>query len=284
MSENEKKQLSGEEPGDIPESAAARVMRGLGQDKESRPEIVVDKVGFWENFWYHHKWKTIIISFVVLVLVVCVVQMGTRDKTDVYVMYAGPGYLTANEARSVQDAMKQVMDDYNGDGEKGVLLADFNCLNEEQIAEKEALAAEQGVDLIFDNYGNAAVYEQYEMEVIAGESVIYILDPALYENVKKAGGLLPLTEVLGETPEGAIDDCGIRLADTKFARYYSAMDVFPEDSVLCIRRVSTMSVFKGQKKTERLHAYHVDLFNGIVNFEFPEGYVETEASAETSAE
>ncbi len=277
MSENEKKnqQLPEEE---IPQSAAARVMRGLGTDKEERPEIEVEPVSFWENFWYHHKWKTIIISFFAVLLVVCFAQMSTQDRTDVYVMYAGPGYLTANEARSVQDAVKQIMIDYNEDGEKGVLLADFNYLNAEQIAAKEALAAAQGVDLIFDNYGNANVYEQYEMEVIAGESVIYILDPALYANVKNAGGLMPLAEVLGEVPEEAVDDTGIRLSETKFARFFGSMDVFPEDSILCIRRVSTMAVFKGQKKTERIHSYHADLFSRIVNFEFPEGYTETAAA------
>ena len=275
MSENEKKTpVNGDEQSDIPQSARAKVMHSLGQDVEERPEIEVEPVGFWENFWYHHKWKTIIIGFVVMLLVVCIAQAGSRDKTDVYVMYAGPGFITANEARQVQDAMKQQMDDYNGDGEKGILLADFNYLSPAQIEEKKALAAEQGVDLTIDNYGNAAVLEQYEMEVIAGESVIYILDPGLYENVKKAGGLLPLTEVLGETPEGAVDEYGIRFSETKFARFYTAMNVFPEDSILCIRRVSTMSVFKGQKKTERLHSWHVDLFTNIVNFQFPEGYTE----------
>ena len=253
MSDNEKNiQQPAEE--EIPRSAAARVMQGLGTDKEERPAIEVEPVSFWENFWYHHKWKTIIITFVAVLLIVCFAQMETQDKADVYFMYAGPGFLTANEARRMQDAVKQIMPDYNEDGEKGVFLADFNYLNAEQIAEKKAQALEEGVDLTFDNYGNANVYEQYEMEVIAGESVIYILDPALYETVKKAGGLMPLAEVLGELPAEAVDETGIRLADLKFARFFTAMNVFPEDSVLCIRRVSTMSVFKGQKKTERLHA------------------------------
>jgi hypothetical protein len=280
MPENENKPSDAGRENDIPQSARARVMHGLGQDKEETAPVAVEKVGFWENFWYHHKWKTIVTAFVAFVLIVCVAQMSTQDKADVYVMYAGPGFMTANEARSVQDALKQVMTDYNGDGEKGVLIADFNYLNEAQIAEKEALALEQGVELLFDNYGNATVYEQYEMEVIAGESVMYILDPALYENVKKAGGLMPLKEALGEEPECAVDEYGVRLSETKFARYYSAMDVFPEDSILCLRRVSTMSAFKGKKKTERLHGYHLDLFRQVMAFEFPEGYSEAAEAAE----
>ena len=261
MEENEKKPPQEEE---VPESASARILRGLGQDDAPPPpEHEPEHVGFWENYWYHHKWKTIIIAAAVLVLTVTMIQTCSRETPDVYLMYAGPAYLTPNEARAVQDAVRQVMEDYNGDGERGVMLTDVNYLSPEQIDEKLALASQR---------------ERFEVEVIAGESVICILDPALYEDVKKAGGLLPLTEVLGETPSEAIDEYGIRFGETKFARYFTAMQVLPEDSVLCIRRLSTMSAFKGKAKSERLHAYHTALFTSMVRFEFPEGYTETTAA------
>jgi len=282
MAENEnRKQETTEE--EIPQSAAARIMRGLGEDQKQQPEIEVEPVGFWENFWYHHKWKTIIISFVAVVAIICGVQMSRQDNPDIYVMYAGPAFVTTNEARSVQDAMKQIMEDYNGDGKKVLLLADFNYYTPEQIEEERQKALADGVELTVDNYGNSQAYEQFEMEVIAGESVIYILDPALYENVKRAGGLLPLSEFGDAASAAAIDEYGIRLSETKFAQYFSAMDVFPEDAVLCIRRISTMAVFKGQKKTERLHSYHTALFEAILAFDFPEGYTDTPAGEETSA-
>ncbi|MGN1075200.1 MAG: hypothetical protein ACI4QB_09430 [Eubacteriales bacterium] len=276
MEENEKKPPQEEE---VPESASARILRGLGQDNAPPPpDHEPEHVGFWENFWYHHKWKTIIIAAAVLVLTVTMIQTCSRETPDVYLMYAGPAYLTPNEARAVQDAVRQVMEDYNGDGERGVMLTDVNYLTPEQIDEKMALAEAQGVELIFDYAGNASQRERFEVEVIAGESVICILDPALYEDVKKAGGLLPLTEVLGETPPEAIDEYGIRFGETKFARYFTAMQVLPEDSVLCIRRLSTMSAFKGKAKSERIHAYHTALFTSMVRFEFPEGYTETTAA------
>ena len=104
------------------------------------------------------------------------------------------------------------------------------------------------------------------MEVIAGESVIYLLDPALYESVKAAGGILPLSEVLDTVPSGAIDEYGIRFSDTALYDAVSALQYLPEDTVLCIRKVSTMSVFKGQKKSEEMHARHVELFRQIVAF------------------
>ena len=94
-------------------SASARIMRGLGLDKKTEPEIEVEPVGFFENYWYHHKWKTIIIGVALLIVMICTVQMCAKETPDVYLMYAGPGFLTANEAREVQNSFRQIMDDYN---------------------------------------------------------------------------------------------------------------------------------------------------------------------------
>lgn len=259
-----------EQENEIPESTAARRIRALGLDNTPAEDgTAVAQGGFWENFWYHNKWKTIIISAAAVILLICTMQMCTRENYDVYLLYAGPGYLTPNETRSAQDAVKQIMPDYNEDGERGVMLSMFNYLNPAQIEAKLAQAEAEGVELSVDYLGNASVLEQYDMEVMSGESVIYLLDPALYESVKYAGGLIPLAEIFDEIPAGAIDEYGVRFADTDFAKTFSIFEEIPADTVLCIRRVSTMSFFKGQKKTERIHAYHVDLFRQILAFNAP---------------
>lgn len=254
---------------EIPESAAARRIRALGLDDAPAGDDTAAQGSFWDNFWYHHKWKTVIISVSLVVLLICTLQLCTRESYDVYLMYAGPGYLTPNETRSAQDAVKQIMPDYNGDGQRGVMLTVFNYLNPEQIEEKMAQAEAEGVELSVDQLGNASVLNQFDMEVMSGESVIYLLDPALYESIKYASGLIPLAEILETVPDEAIDEYGIRFADTDFAKAFSIFEELPEDTVLCIRQVSTMAVFKGQKKTERIHSYHVDLFRQILTFTAP---------------
>ncbi len=264
MSEEEKKQ--DRETDEVSESAAARRLRALGQNEEARPAIEVSHVGFWENFWYHYKWPTILTVIGVAVAVVCILQLLGKESPDVYVMYAGPGYLTSHEAEDVRSAFRQIMEDYNGDGERGVMLTDINYLSPEQIAEKKAKAEAEGVDLIIDNSGNAAAYERFETEIMAGESVVLLLDPALYGFVKKSGALMPLSEILDAVPEYALDDTGIRLADTPFAQYFTAMSVFPEDTVLCVRALTAMSALKGRSRTERLYGYHLDFFGKLTAF------------------
>lgn len=266
MSENENKHPQN----DIPESVAARRLKGLGVESTPAPEgPPAGADDFWGNFWYHHKWKTIGICILTVILVICTLQMCTKEPYDVYLLYAGPSFLSANEERSVQDAVKQIMPDYNEDGHMGVLLSNFNYLTDAQIAERLAMAEADGVEVHMDYMANATVLNQFELEVMSGESVVYLLDPALYAYVREAGGLLPLAEVLGEKPANAVDDYGIRLSDTELYDTFSVLQLFPEDTVLCIRRVSTMAIFKGKDKTERMHAYHVDLFTRMVTFEAP---------------
>lgn len=251
-------------------SASARIMRGLGLDKKTEPEIEVEPVGFFENYWYHHKWKTIIVGVFLLIFLICTLQMCSKETPDVYIMYAGPGFLTANEAREVQNSFRQVMEDYNGDGERGVMLSAFNYLNSAQIDEKLAQAEKDGVELIVDYAGNNDAYERFSLEVMAGESVICILDPGLYAQLKAGGGLMELEEVLGYVPEGALDAYGVRFRATAFSQFFTATHVFPEDSILCVRRVSAMAAFKGQKKTEQAHSYHTALFRSVMEFTIPE--------------
>ena len=112
--------------------------------------------------------------------------------------------------------------------------------------------------------------ERFELEMIAGESAVCLLDPALYENVRKAGGLVPLSEVFAGTPPHAVDEYGIAFGETDFARTFSSMNVFPQDSILCLRRVTSVSRLKG-KKAERLQAWQTDFFTAIVEFTAPAG-------------
>lgn len=267
-------------------SNAAKLLKAMGEknpeSEQEHEDIPLAKGKWWENFWYHYKWHTIAIAFVTVFLVVSITQLVSKETPDVYVMYAGPHYINSDKNTAVRNAVRQVMsEDYNGDGEKGVMLTDLTFMNDAQVKQAYDEAKQEGVDIAIDMQANATALERFNMEAFSGESVVYFLDPELYESVKLAGGFLTLEEVLGYVPDSAIDECGIRLCDIPFGQYFDGVNSLPEETILCIRRVSTMSFLKGQKKTERIHSYHIQLFKDIVNFDFPEGYV---PPAETLAE
>ncbi len=237
---------------------------------------------WFDNFWYHHKWKVIITAFFVIVFGICTYQIATREVPDVYIMYAGPEYMSAGDVIGFKSAMREVMEDYNEDGEKGMTLITLTCVSEEKLEKLKAEAEAASEDFYIDMAANSQNNKQFGMEIFAGEAVICLLDPSLYESVHEEGGFVKLSTIFSEEELSGLelyDESGVYLHSLNFGKYYSAMKDLPEDTVLCIRKVSTISVFKGKKKYEKLHEQHVDMFRSIVLFRYPEGYVpETEAA------
>ena len=252
-------------------SASARILAATQEESEqNEPDesrMKEKKSGFFENFWYHYKWTAIISFFFIAVGIFAVFQMVNREKADVNILYAGPEYISSDSYDSFREAVKTVMSDYNGDGEKGLLFTALTCMTSAQIDEKYKQAAESGiVDFYIDREYNASEYKKFQMNVFAGEHVILFLDPELYVQVKESGGLVPLNEVIGEIPECALYEYGIRFSQTEFYKFFTGAQIMPDDTVLCARRVSTMTAFRKSKKAEKIHGYHMDMFRDIVGF------------------
>ena len=69
-----------------------------------------------DNFWYHHKWQTIFVLFVVSVILICVLQMDQVTSFDAQVLYTGPHIFTIEEKASLEAAFTQLLGkDHNGD-------------------------------------------------------------------------------------------------------------------------------------------------------------------------
>ncbi len=226
------------------------------------------KVALWfENFWYHHKWKTIIISFFTIVLAVCLLQLTENEKLDIEVLYAGPVNITVPHRENIIMAYESVMQgDYNKDGEKNVGLYALFIMSGEQI-QNVYDKAEPSESPYINTQIIAQDKQTFDTEIMAGDSVICMLDPWLYDYVRDAGGFLTLEEVLGYVPEGTDEyGCGIKLSSTAFGQFFSGVSDLPEDTVLCVRRLSTFSQLKGKKQAAEKHEYALDVFRDVMAF------------------
>ena len=220
-----------------------------------------------DNFWYHHKWKVIIISFIVFTLTVCIVQYASNEDADMYILYAGPYKFGQTDARAFEAAFSSVIEDRSGDGLARAELIDIYILSDEQIAGEiaRAEAAGESVTVNYEFFANNRTI--FDQQILAGDAVICLMDPWLYADVKSAGGFLPLEEALGFTPENACDEYSIPMADTAFGQYFSVLAGMEPETLLCVRRMSTFSFLKGQKRTEEYHAYCLEAFQNIFAFE-----------------
>ena len=245
--------------------------------------LLMEKLAKWfDNFWYHYKWTVFVGGFFVLFFLICTVQMATREKVDVYVLYTGPAVLSHQTIKDCESAFRQVMsDDYNGDGEKGIQFLDLTLMTDEQVAAAKQAAEEDGQGaLVINAKTMSETKTRFNNEIFGGESVICLLDPAWYESVKAGGGFLPLSEALGYAPEGAIDEYGIYLHDTDFGSFFGCFDYLPEDTVLCFRRMTTVTMFKNQKEEQKRWEINKLMLQDLMSFTAPE----TEAPAETVEE
>ena len=83
------------------------------------------KIWKWlDNFWYHNKWKTIIIAFFVIVFIIGFVQCMKKTDADISILYVGPEVVTGEEYDAMETSLESRVDtDYNGDGKiTGVVI------------------------------------------------------------------------------------------------------------------------------------------------------------------
>ena len=235
-----------------------------------------------ENYWYHYKWHTLIVAFFVIMLTVMGVQMCSREDNDIYIIYAGPELISDERRGQIADAFQQMMaEDYDGDGKKSVDFMDLILMNHEEL--KQAYA--DGANQYFLNEGTVEqAKETLSVQAMAGDYVIFLIGKEWYKDLHNASAFVPFTELeeLGfDLPEGGkrYDDCSYYLNSLDFAKFFSCFDGFPDDTLVCVRRMTTAASIKGQKKTEKHYNRHIEYYEDVLNFVLPEGW-----NAETEGE
>ena len=227
--------------------------------------IAVKKSGFalWlENFWYHYKWAFIGVVVATIILFVCIAQSCSQRKEDILIVYAGPAYMSQTELSSIAEVMSNAMPrDFDGNGDKFALIDAFQIYSEEQIKEIISETDSEGKSGYVDRNANSNNFDQYNKYVLTGDSAVYLLDPSLYENLKNNDRLQKLSDVLSHTPEGAIDEYGVRLGDTALYSEYGVLKVLPEDTVICLARPNVM----GKSSKEKYYIREKEMFAAIVD-------------------
>ena len=216
------------------------------------------KVYLWfDNFWYHHKWKTLICLFLAVVVLVCTVQMLQKESSgDIMVLMAGP-YNIANDQTAYNDLRaclaRYLPRDYDENGKKQVDLDPHAIYSAEQIEALKQTKDEYGNPVQINTAANSQNYEHYNRRMMLGESSVVFLDPWLYEQLaanKKGEYLMDIVQTFGKEPVGAktfekdgvMHVYGVRLGDTALYRNNKAIsNVLPADTMVCLLAPYLMS-------------------------------------------
>ncbi len=222
-----------------------------------------------DNFWYHYKWHTILISFAAVVLIVCITQFSTKEKVDAYVMYAGEKSFNVSDIYSMEDAFEQVSSDFNEDGKRTVKITDITVMTDEQIKENQKKAEEAGNnDYYVDMQYMKDMQDKFKMQLTAGEAYLCLLSPEMYALDYEFGMYMTLEE-LGISSEYAYDDTAISFKKTDFAQFFNVFEMLPDDTLICFRRMNVASKTKG-KKEQKKYDDQIELFKSVLEFSIEE--------------
>lgn len=174
------------------------------------------------NFWYFYKWQTIVGVILVIGIIVSLLQLADNTTPDAAIMYVGPSYLTVTDKKTIGESAQTYMIDYNGDGEKVLTLLDINVVT--ASGELAAYAYQM----------NAEAQKRFTTEVVAGDSLIYILEKSFYDILVEQNRLAKLSDVLDADmiPEGS-DEYGAQVKDLPFFTQ-EGFSSFPDDAYVCI--------------------------------------------------
>ncbi len=224
-----------------------------------------------DNYWYHYKWPTIIITFFVVVFAIMIAQMVTRPKYDIHLVCGGTYRMNATEHPAFEAAVEKfIPDDFDGNGEKSANIIVYEIYSDaeyrEAISEAEANSEEFAIN---PNY-NADELQNFSQYSMMGECYVFLLSEYLYNQLLSGNRLRSIADLYGgdPLPEGITEDgYGIYIKDTDFYQYTPAIQAMPDDMILCILRKAE---FKNSKSDLEKYARYESFFRSIADYQIKE--------------
>ena len=204
------------------------------------------------DFFYYHKWHLLAAAFVIMVIVVCSVQTCRHTGRDYTLMYAGPKTIGTSTAGKITGKVAEIAASVEGKDKTAELHHYFVSLGTTSGA-----GGVSGQNL-----------ENFDNEILTGQSVILLISPELYRRATESnGGLLPLDSYVAADTDPSVwyDDshCAVKLSAIGLSSAPGFSEL-PEDTLLCLRSsVSVTGLFR-QKKAQEEHLAYERLFYAMV--------------------
>ena len=200
-------------------------------EKLEAPEIRSDSkfLKWLDNYWYHYKWHTLIVAFFLLLLTVCLVQCAQKEEGDVGISVACNLTLTEAQSKALEDALGlAVASDYDQNGIKEAAVLLYSIFSEDQLRALYTAPDPITGEPVFDSSGyqaakqyNAERMENMQTYLMTGDCGVWFVSPYVYETMMK--DRLPIVKT-------------VKLGETDFYRYYDALKVLPEDTIMVLIR------------------------------------------------
>lgn len=190
--------------------------------------------GKWENFWYHHKWKVWLGTFIAVVVGVCLWQVFTRNEPDYRLALVTKTYVTDMAADLLAAQLVPYGEDLDGDGTVEVLVE----------------------PIYLENRGNNAANvnansQKFTAYLASGDVMFFAMDPSFYEErlvpllSEDFAFFAPLNSALATEEEGRLWNWnGSKLQQNEVIKA-----AFPENLVWGVRLADGTASGKDSRET-----------------------------------
>ncbi len=214
-----------------------------------------------ENFWYHNKVAFLLIVFFAVFLGICVAQLINKNKPDANFLYMGPARVAFSGESLIQESMATVMkEDYNKDGKKYIDYIELTALDatdDFDDTEGDFATGYDGMKV------QKTVGDAFTAQMIAGDSMIYLLDEKYFSVAERTGVLMPLSEALGYTPDFAVNEYAVYLSDLDVS-YLPGLSLIPKSTLICVRYPVTIT--NGKEEVELREKCNLNVFRDMFSF------------------
>ncbi len=212
-------------------------------------------------FFTYYKWYILIALFFVVFITVMTVQMCTKEEYDISVMYAGNSVISDKDGAAVERSLGKL----GKDGESSVLYELF-IMSDEELNRVRSMTDEE----FFEVYGKdrSLVGMNYDSipenkktlaaQMFLDEYFVLLLSPDCYNILAngKTQYLEKLTDIgINALPEQLYSERAIELHSLEFAKVHSAFSAFPDDTLVCFKKISQ----SGKKDDKRLEKRKHDI-------------------------
>lgn len=196
----------------------------------AKPEMTKkDKL---RNFLYYHKTVLVLGAVALIILGVLIGQVASKTDPDVTVLYAGRYYIDPTSYDAIENALKEfIVDDLNSDGQLSIRIISRTIKTPDKHKQEQ-----DGSDEYLYNSTSVEELSVFRTELMAGESVICLIDENLYKTIEDKERFLELSSALGYTPENAEDEYAVYLKDTPLADACPELEALADDTLICIKR------------------------------------------------
>lgn len=223
----------------------------------------------FENFMYHYKWHTVAALLVIFAVIVCTVQMCSRESGDISFFHVHRESLNETQKRALTSSVTDTLMQDDEDCRVSYLthyIVSTDMLKEMETADVAYLGN--------TSYQNANIFRT---ELATSEAYICIFSRDVYDlsleyfpKKKNESGeyvsqlYRPISDFTDkEIP--TIDGYAVYLKDTAL-RKLPGFASMPVDTVICMRVISYAATVQDKKQAKKLYERHELLFERMLDY------------------